>query len=299
MKTIIIGAGSDLGVHIDGAHLGSVQLLNDLQSFYKGESISYIQDENIIKSRNLSDRTKNSYDIEKFNTNLYNSILGKINEEYFPITIGGDHSVSVASALASAKVHNDIGIIWFSGHTDYSTSETTVTGNINSFSLATITNVKNQELRPFHQGNVIQTSKTVIIGAREIPNWEKDLIKYSGITVFTMEDIKQKGLETVLEEAFQIASFKTQGVHISFSLDIIDPEYAPGVSTPEDDGITEEETMQISEFIMKNIEDIVSYDLVEFNPLRDQNRKTEQIAVNLLAQILKALEKKDKYKKIK
>lgn len=299
MKTIIIGAGSDLGVHIDGAHLGSVQLLNDLQSFYKGESISFIQDESIIKSRNLSDRSKNSYDIEKFNTNLYNTIINKINEEYFPITIGGDRSVSIASALASTKVHNDIGIIWFSGHTDYSTADTTVTGNIHSFALAAISNPKNQELRPFHEGNTIQTSKTVIVGAREIPSWEKDLIKYSGITVFTMEDIKQKGIETILEEAFQIANFKTQGVHISFSLDILDPEYAPGVSAPEDDGITEEEAMQINEFIMKNIEDVVSYDLVEFNPLRDQNRKTEQISVNLLAQILKALEKKDKYKKIK
>ena len=56
MKSIIFGAGSDLGVHIDGAHLGPTQLINDLQSFYKGEVQSFTQDEAIIKSRNLSDR---------------------------------------------------------------------------------------------------------------------------------------------------------------------------------------------------------------------------------------------------
>ena len=63
MKSIIFGAGSDLGVHIDGAHLGPVQLINDLQSFYKGEAQSFTQDENIIKSRNLSDRRKNKFNI--------------------------------------------------------------------------------------------------------------------------------------------------------------------------------------------------------------------------------------------
>ena len=256
-------------------------------------------EENIIKSRNLSDRCKNEYDLEKFNTNLYNSILTKTKEEFFPVVVGGDHSVAIASALASIKTNPDIGLIWFSGHTDYSTFNSTVTGNINNFSLAAVVSSKNQELRPFHQGNIFQPSKTVIIGAREIPQWEKDDIKYSGITVFTIEDINQRGLEDVLEEAYRIASFKTQGFHVSFSLDIIDPEYAPGVSSPENDGLTEEEAMQINQFIIKNIKDVVSYDLVELNPLRDEKRKTEQIAVNLLAQILHAVDKKDKYKTIK
>lgn len=299
MKTIVIGAGSDLGVHIDGAHAGSAQLISDLQSFYKGESISFKQDEHIIKSRNLSDRCKNEYDLEKFNTNLYNTIVAKCQEEYFPVTIGGDQSVAIASALASVKTHNDIGLICFSGHTDYSTTKTTVNGNISEFFLSTITSNKNPELKVFHQGVTFQPTKTVIIGPREIPQWEKEDLKYSGVTVYTINDINEKGLETVLDEAFAIANFKTQGIHISFSLDVIDPEVAPGVSAPESDGLTEEEAMKINEVIMKHIEEVVGYDLVEFNPLRDINRKTEQISVNLLAQMLHAIDKKDKYKKIK
>lgn len=298
MKTIVIGAGSDLGVHIDGAHLGPVQLMNDLKSFYKGESISLIQDENIIKSRNLSDRRKNEYEIDKYNTTLYKAILEKIKDDYFPITIGGDHSIAVASALASAKKNNDIGIIWFDAHTDYNTFETTVTGNIHGLPLAAINGYKTHELRYFHDGNIIQPSKTVVVGARSIDDWEKDNIKYSGITVFTTSDIKEKGLETIVEEAFKIAGNKTNGIHISYDLDLIDPEVAPGVSIPEFDGISEEEAMKINEIIIKHMDEVVSYDLVEFNPLRDQNRKTEQIAVNLLAQIIRAAENKDKYKKI-
>lgn len=298
MKTIVIGAGSDLGVHIDGAHLGPVQLMNDLKGFYKGESISLIQDENIIKSRNLSDRRKNEYEIDKYNTTLYKAILEKIKDNYFPITIGGDHSIAVASALASAKKNNDIGIIWFDAHTDYNTFETTVTGNIHGLPLAAINGYKTHELRYFHDGNIIQPSKTVVVGARSIDDWEIDNIKYSGITVFTTDDIKEKGLETIVEEAFKIAGNKTNGIHISYDLDLIDPEVAPGVSIPEFDGISEEEAMKINEIIIKHMDEVVSYDLVEFNPLRDQNRKTEQIAVNLLAQIIRAAENKDKYKKI-
>lgn len=295
MKTFIAGAGSDLGVHIDGAHLGPVQLMNDLKGFYKGESFSLIQDENIIKSRNLSDLRKNDYEIDKFNTKLYQKILEKVKDGYFPITIGGDHSVAVASALASAKVHENIGIIWFDAHTDYNTFDTTVTGNIHGLPLAAITGYKNGELRYFHDGNIIQTSKAVVVGARSIDDWEKDNIKYSGITVFTTEDIKEKGVEAVVEEAFKIAGDRTKGIHISYDLDLIDPEIAPGVSVPEFDGISEEEAMKINEVIMKHLDQVVSYDLVEFNPLRDENRKTEQIAINLLAQIIRAAENKGKF----
>lgn len=299
MKAIVIGAGSDLGVHIDGAKLGSVQLLNDLQSFYTGETASFQQPEDVIKSRNLSDREKNKYELEEFNSKLYKNIVEKTKEEFFPIIIGGDHSVGMASALASIKHQPDIGTIWISAHTNYCTRETTTTGNLNEFSLMTVSNQKNSEYRHYHDGQIIQPSKTVIIGVREISQNQKDDLKYSGVTVFTMDDIKEKGIEEIIEQAFNIATFKTQGVHVSFSLDVLDPEIAPGVSAPIDDGLTQEEALKIHETIAQNIEDVVAYDLVEYNPLKDENRKTEQIAVNLLAKVLKAVEKKDKYKKIK
>ena len=294
MRTMIFGAGTDLGVHIDGASLGPVQLMNDLKAFYKGESMLFEQDKEIIKSRNLSDRRKNEYEIEKFNTNLYKNIVEKIKEEYFPIMIGGDHSAAIASALASAKVNVDVGLIWIDAHTDYNTFETTVTGNIHGLPLAAINGYKNQELRYYHQGKIIQPSKTVIIGARSIDEKEKDNVRYSGVTVFSTKDIKEKGIDAIMDEAFKIAGFKTKGIHISYDLDVIDPEIAPGVSIPEFDGINEEEAMKINEYLVNHIKDIISFDLVEFNPLRDIERKTEQIALNILAQIIRAAENKKK-----
>lgn len=295
MRTMIFGAGTDLGVNIDGASLGPVQLMNDLKVFYKGESMMFEQDKDIIKSRNLSDRRKNEYEIEKFNTNLYKNMVDKIKEEYFPIMIGGDHSATIASALASAKVNIDVGIIWIDAHTDYNTFETTVTGNIHGLPLAAINGYKNSELRYYHNGKVIQPSRTVIIGARSIDEAEKDNVKYSGVTVFTTQDIKEKGIEAIMDEAFKIAGYKTKGIHISYDLDIIDPDIAPGVSVPEFDGINEEEAMQINEYIINHMQSVLSYDLVEFNPLRDVDRKTEQIALNLLAQVIRAAENKKKW----
>ena len=100
-----------------------------------------------------------------------------------------------------------------------------------------------------------------------------------------------------MDEAFKIANYKTKGIHISYDLDIIDPDVAPGVSVPEFDGITEDEAMKINDYIIKHMADVVSFDLVEFNPLRDQNRKTEQIAINLLAQIIRAAENKNKWQR--
>ena len=294
MRTMIFGAGTDLGVHIDGASLGPQQLMNDIKAFYKGESMLFEQDKDIIKSRNLSDRRKNEYEIEKFNSNLYKNMVDKIKEEYFPIMIGGDHSAAIASALACAKVNVDVGIIWIDAHTDYNTFETTVTGNIHGLPLAAINGYKCNELRYYHNGKIIQPSRTVIIGARSIDEAEKDNVRYSGVTVFTTQDIKEKGIETVMDEAFKIAGYKTKGIHVSYDLDVIDPDVAPGVSIPEFDGLTEEEAMGINEYLIKHMDDILSFDLVEFNPLRDIDRKTEQIALNILAQMIRAVENKKK-----
>lgn len=293
MKSIIIGAGSDLGVHIDGSSLGPVQLINDIKSFYNGETTTIMQEEDILKSRNLSDRRKNEYEVDEINTKIYNTILEKEKDNYFPIVIGGDSSITIPIALASSKVRENIGMILFSPYTNYNTFDTTVSGNINGMSLAAINGYKNSELRYYHDGNVIQPTKTVVVGARSIDDWEKDNVRYSGLNVFTSEDIKQKGLETVINEAFSIANERTKGVHISFDLGLLDPSIAPGVSIPEFDGMSEEEVMNINKLIIAHMKDITSYDLVEFNPLRDENRKTEQIALNILAQIINAVNKKN------
>ncbi len=292
MKTILIGAGSDLGVHVDGAKLGPRRLITDLTSFYEKESVIIEQDPSIIKSRSLADKRKNDIEIVKFNKNLYDIELQYLEDGYFPITIGGDSSIAVASILASAKKHENIGLIWFSGHSNYDTLETTPDGNIHNLSLAAVNGYKCQDLRIYHSGNSVLSRNTVIIGASDISPKQRDNLKYSGVTVFTLDDIKTSGIENIINQAFLIASEKTNGVHISFDLSLLAPDVAPGISLLGNNGISAEDTIITVDCILKNIEKVTSFDLLEFNPTYDQNRKTEQIAVNILAKVIMSCDKK-------
>ncbi len=293
MKTILIGAGSDLGVHIDGAKFGPSALIKDIKGSYKGETILEEQDPNYIKSRNLSDKRKNEDEIDKFNTKLYKIESDALEKGYFPITLGGDHAIAVASALADADYEDeDMGLIWIDAHTDYNTFETTVSGNIHGLPCAAITGYKCEELRKFStKGRTVDPRRCVVVGARSIDPWEKDNVKYSGITVFSTEDVKKMGVKKVMDEAFRIAGENTKSIHVSYDLDVIDPNVAPGVSIPEVDGISEEEAYAILDEVLNHYKDISSMDIVELNPLRDIDRKTEQIALNILASTIMKIEK--------
>ncbi len=295
MKSVIIRAETDLGVHIDGARLGPLQLAKDFASFYQGEVLTFKADENIIKSRNLSDRSKNKYEINTYNEKLYKNILDKMNQGYFPITLGGDKSVSISSCLADAKANEEIGLIMIGAHADYNTFDTTETGNINGIVTSCITGFKGEELISFHRGEIIQATKTVLIGVRSMNQKERDNLKYSGITVFTGEDLKNEGAENIVGKAFEIANYKTKGVHVVYDLNIIDPDIAPGISIPEFNGIDYNTAMKLNDEVLKYFDKVNGYDLVELNPLRDSNRKTEQIALNLLFKVIKKVEElKDK-----
>jgi len=298
MNPIIIGAGSDLGVHIDGSSLGPEQLINDIKTFYNGQIIKLDQDKNIIKSKNLSDRRKNEYEIDKYNTTMYNKIVELLKDDNnFILTIGGDETVSIASCLADKEAKKDIGLIYFTGSSLFDTFETTQNGNIKDLTIAGITGYKNNELRYFHE-EPIPIAKSVIIGVRELTNEQKDNLRYAGITYFYTQDIKEQGIEEILNKAFEIANYKTKGVHISFSLSLLDPEIAPGVSIPVFDGLDETVITSIHDELIKHIDEICAYDLLDFNPLRDVDRKTEQIAVNILAQMINAINNKSKIGKI-
>ena len=286
MKTILIGAGSHLGVHIDGAAFGAEHLVRKA-----GEQPHrlFMQDLDFVKSRAADDLRKNEKEIEKYNTALYQLMLTEIQNGAFPILLGGDHSVAVASALASNQAHGDLGIIWLDAHTDFNTFASTVTGNIHGLPLAAITGYHCEELRTFHKGPVIDPHKAVVVGARAVDPEEWTNLRDAGVTVFTTEDIQLMGASEVMERAFRIAGEKA---HVSYDLDLIDPKTAPGVSVPETEGINEQEAMDLVAELAKNIDKIVSFDLVELNPLRDLNGRTEDLAVRILDQIEKAVKNK-------
>lgn len=297
MKTIVIGAGSDLGIHIDGASLGPKHLISDLKGFYNGEIISLTQDASIIKVRTPADLRKNLLELEKFNAQVYNEVTAYMRNDYFPITIGGDHSISTASSLAATNVKKNIGLILLSANTNFNTFETTVSGNMQGLTLASIAGF-NEDLTTYHKKNYIRSEKIVVIGPRDIKKEEKENLEIAGIKVYTTADIKKYGIENIISQAFEIAGNRTKGIHITYDLTIVDPLESPGISIPEYNGITIDEAININAEIAKHITDITSYDLVEYNPTRDKQRKTEQLAVNLISQILSATKTKSSYGKI-
>lgn len=285
MKNLkIIGACTDLGVDVDGADKGPSTLIHNLN--YNNSII--INKPYCIKSHNPKDLKKNLDEVNYFNTELFNTIKDIIKEGFFPITLGGDHSMAIASALASRSINGNIGIIWIDAHLDYNTFETTITGNLHGLPLAAINGIC-KPLTNF-TNDYINPKNTVVVGYRaKESNKDAELnnIKKMGVTVFDDDYIKENGIEYTIKKAFEIALNGTIGVHVSYDLDVIAEEFAPGVSVPELGGFDLDTAYKVKNFLIDNINKIKSFDLVEFNPTRDINNKTLNIALNIINSFLK------------
>lgn len=287
MKNIdIIGACSDYGIHIDGTSLGP-EILEQYINKNNINIIKNIKTENIKKELEKNNNKKNLKIINSFNQELYKETISSLNNNMLPFILGGDHSVAIASALASIKKYNNLGIIWFDAHGDYHTFKTTPSGNIHGLPFAAVTNYEKTLLSTFHNGNFYNPKNSVLVGGRDIdkPDEIKNL-QDAGVTIFSTEDIRKFGAENIYKKAFEIASSGTNGIHISYDLDVIDPNIVPGVSVPAKDGINLKEAYLFVDFMIKNKEKIKSMDLVEFNPLKDSNKKSEKIATYIINTLL-------------
>jgi arginase len=210
-----------------------------------------------------------------------------------PVVLGGDHSIAIGSAAGVASFHmrqkESIGIIWLDAHTDINTPQTSPSGNIHGMPLAALLGEGARELT--HVAGFapkINPRHTAIIGARSVDPGEREIIKRLGIRVFTMTELDERGMGTVIEEAIHIASNGTVGFHATLDMDFLDPFYAPGVGTRETGGATYRET----HLAMEKISDsgkMLSVEITEVNPLYDNANQTAQMAVEF---ILSALGKK-------
>ena len=273
----IINAKSDLGVHVDGSNLGPEALTKNLNITKYN-----IDKDNVIKSKDSSDLKKNLEAVNNFTKKVFNTELEILKNGNFPLLVGGDHSTVIGSALASNLYNKNIGIIWIDAHGDYNTFETTHSGNLHGLPLAAITGYKCEGLTDFITSNYINPKNCVVVGARSIDPWEIGNMIDAGVTIFTTEDIRKNGTKCIMDEAFKIALNGTNGTHVSYDLDVIDCNIAPGVSIPEVDGINVEEANEIMDILINRKQDIKSMDFVEFNPTRDIDNRTYNIALNLL-----------------
>ena len=212
-----------------------------------------------------------------------------LEEQEFPLLLGGDHSISLGSVSGVAHVYKNIGVIWVDAHADFNTDETTPSGNIHGMILAALAGIGNSHLVNARVwAPKISKETIVILGARDLDRQEQEMLRTHNISVFTMSDIDQRGMTEVMKEAIAIAGQHDNPIHLSLDLDSLDPREAPGVGTPVRGGLSYREAHLAMELVAAS-QRLVSMDVVEVNPILDSENTTAKLAVEL---ILSALGKK-------
>jgi len=202
-----------------------------------------------------------------------------------PVVLGGDHSVAAGTVAGVAEFYRrdnkNIGLIWIDAHSDINTPETSPSGNVHGMPLAAITGLGPAELANiFSFSPKVNPDNCVLVGVRDVDAHEKENIRKAGVEVFTMRDIDERGMRTVMEEALRMAGRATAGYHISLDMDWIDPEDAPGVGTPVRGGATYREAHLAMEIIADHAR-MLSFEIVEVNPVIDEHNQTADLAVEL------------------
>lgn len=201
-----------------------------------------------------------------------------------PIFVGGDHSISVGT-IGGVTHDGPCGVLWVDAHGDFNTPATTPSGNIHGMPLAALCGLGASELvnlgRP---GPKLRREDVVMVGIRDLDAPEKALLKDSGIAVYTMRDIDDRGVADVAREALDRLSH-LQRVHVSLDMDCMDPREAPGVGTPVTGGLTYREAHLLMELIADEAT-VGSIDVVEINPILDLKNRTAEIALELVASAL-------------
>jgi len=209
-----------------------------------------------------------------------------IGQNKFPLVLGGDHSIAVGTVSGLSKYFRaqkqKIGVIWIDAHTDMNTPDTSPSGNVHGMPLACCIGAGPEELsRIFGYSPKVDPANVALVGIRSVDGRERNNVQHSGVHVFTMRDIDERGLGTVIEEAIRIASSGTAGFHVSLDMDAVDPQEAPGVGTPVRGGITYREAHLAME-ILNDAERVVSMEVVEVNPVIDEANRTAILAVELV-----------------
>lgn len=284
----IIGVPIDLGADRRGVDMGPsairyAGLHGRLKKLgWKVEDVGNI-DVPIAETREIKDPLlKYLPEISEVNQKLYPLVAQAINDGVIPLVIGGDHSLGIGSLAGCAVSGKQFGVIWFDTHGDYNTVDTTSSGNIHGMPLAVANGIGVEELIGIGgSGRKIKEENTVIIGARDFDDEEREMIRKSKITVFTMSDIDRLGMEEAVRQGLEIAKQGTDGVHISFDLDVLDPSEAPGVGTPVQGGMTYREAHLAMEMVAE-FQCLLSMDVVEVNPILDVQNITAELAVGLI-----------------
>lgn len=294
MKINLIGVPIFYGCDKPGVDLGPDTLRKNglLELFEREHSITdlgNISVNNISSDEKFVCNSKMKYisEVKRINENLADKVYNSLNDNNFPLIVGGDHSLALGSVAGAAKYFKeDFAIIWIDAHGDINTDESSPSGNIHGMPLAASMGIGNDHLTTLYSANSKVNSKNVyILGARDLDEGELKLIEEKSLNVWTMNNIKEKGLINCLDELIsKLNKSKVNNIHLSFDIDSLDPEFTPGTGTPVNDGLTLEAGKKIINTILST-KKVKSLDFVEFNPTLDDTDTTLNTCFELLREI--------------
>jgi len=219
------------------------------------------------------------------NRKVYEEVFETLENGRFPLVLGGDHSIAAGSVSAVAKHYEpqgEIGVIWIDAHGDWNDDESTISGNMHGMPFSAVCGWGPDSMVDFGQKpHFVPTAHCVQVGGHDFDEAEAARMKEAGMNVFTISAIDKRGMSEVMKDAIRIAGEGTVGIHLSFDVDAITPEYAPGTGTPVENGITAREAF-LAVGMLAQSGKLISMDLVEVNPILDERNKTARMASELI-----------------
>jgi len=227
-------------------------------------------------------------EVTQWNIAVHDAVYGELRHGRMPLLLGGDHSLSIGSISAAARHCREEGrtlrVLWLDAHADFNTSVLTPSGNIHGMPVACLCGLGPESLIGL-SGRVPALSAADIrqIGIRSVDPGEKRLVHEMGLEVFDMRFIDETGMRQTLAEALQSLDPDTH-LHVSFDVDFLDPEIAPGVGTTVPGGPSYREAQLCMEMIADTGR-LGSLDIMELNPSLDHRNRTAAVAVDLVASL--------------
>lgn len=285
----IIGVPMDLGQTRRGVDMGpsAIRYAGIVERLQKLDYIVHdLGNISVPRPNNDLDKKQNHTlrnldEIVEVNEDLAEIVDEQVKRNRFPLVLGGDHSIAIGTIAGVSRHYENLGVIWYDAHGDINTEDTSPTGNIHGMPLAVSLGLGNERLTSIITENPkIKPENVVLIGVRDLDEGEKKLLRQLNIKVYTMHEVDRLGMPAVIEETIQYLKNKTDGVHLSFDLDGIDPKDAPGVGTPVIGGLTYRESHLALE-MLSEADIITSAEFVEVNPMLDERSKTATLTVAL------------------
>ena len=285
----VVGMQMDLGASKRGVNMGPLAIrYTGLMEKLAELGFSAIDKGDIVAGKPETDnpKMKNFKPIFEANKSLFEKVNATLNEGAFPVILGGDHCVAAGSISATNHFYNKIGVIWVDAHGDFNNDESSPSGNMHGMPLSALTGFGPEKMIEFAGANKFVDPKNVaVVGGRDIDPDERKRMVESGVQVFSIYDVDRLGMAEVMKRAIEVAGNGTDGIHVSFDVDAITPQEAPGVGTPVHSGLTVREAFLTAEMLAESGK-LIALDMVEINPILDERNKTGILACELILSFL-------------